>query len=406
MRKFLHFIAGCIVTIQGLPATAQCDGGRFRDEIFPTVTVDSVTYSTPYGLKMDIYQPVGDVMAHRPLIILAHEGAFISGNRSDDATVDSLCMRFARRGYVTASIDYRLTTMLAMLSPDSSLSIDAVIKAVSDAKAAIRYFVRDAATTDTWKIDTNNIYTGGNSAGAVLNMHLGYITSAAECPPYVASAFTANGGLDGNSSDAVTATYAIHYRAIIDMAGALNKTSFINNGDVPSVNFQGDLDNVVPYNCAKALGGLSSISLCGMGPLEPALTAAGIFHSTTVFPGAGHVPWDTDPVMFKTVDSTITEFLYTFVCSGTSSVRQAAPANATLYPNPAAGHVTVTTTTDMSMLEVADLQGRTVLRREAHGRTTTLNTSALSPGLYILKITLMDGTAPVTKRLVVEGNEP
>ncbi|MBX2905839.1 MAG: T9SS type A sorting domain-containing protein [Taibaiella sp.] len=402
MREVLRIVGYCALALQTFTTHAQCDGGRFRDEIFASVSVDSVTYSSPYSLKMDIYQPVGDAMAHRPLIILAHEGAFISGNRSDDATVDSLCMRFARRGYVTASIDYRLTTMLAMLSPDSSLSINAVIKAVSDAKAAIRYFVRDAVTTDTWKIDTNNIYTGGNSAGAVLNMHLGYITSSAECPPYVASAFAANGGIDGNSSDPVTATYGIHYRAIIDMAGALNKTSFINTGDVPSVNFQGDLDNVVPYTCAKALGGLSSISLCGMGPLEPALTAAGIFHSTTVFPGAGHVPWDSDPVMFKTVDSTITEFLYTFVCSGTSSVQTLAAATASLYPNPTLGDVTITTTADMSMLEVADLQGRIVLRQAANGQTEKLHTESLSPGLYILTITLRDGSAPVTKRLIVE----
>lgn len=406
MGRLLHFIAGCGLALQAIPSHAQCDGGRFRDEIFPTVTLDSVTYSTPYGLKMDIYQPAGDAMAHRPLIILAHEGAFISGNRSSDVTVDSLCMRFARRGYVTASIDYRLTNMLAMLSPDSSLSIDAVIKAVSDAKAAIRYFVRDAATTNTWKIDTNNIYTGGNSAGAVLNMHLGYITSAAECPPYVASAFTANGGINGNSSDAVTATYGIHYRAIIDMAGALNKTSFISTGDVPSVNFQGDLDNVVPYNCAKALGGLSSISLCGLGPMAPALTTAGVYHSSTVFPGAGHVPWDTDPVLFKTVDSTITEFLYTYVCSGTSAVQQVATVAATLYPNPAAGSTTVTASADISMLEVTDLQGRTVLRQATHGHTATVNTSTLSPGLYILKIMPVDGSAPLTKRLVLKPNDP
>jgi acetyl esterase/lipase len=128
---------------------------------------------------MDIYQPDGDTYAARPLIILAHGGSFIGGSKTDDATVVELCNRFAKRGYVTASINYRLGTLINLVSSDSTVPMGIVVKAISDGKAAIRYFMKDAATTNTYKIDTNNIFVGGNSAGAVLYMHVLYLSNLA-----------------------------------------------------------------------------------------------------------------------------------------------------------------------------------------------------------------------------------
>ena len=53
---------------------------------------------------MDIYQPAGDTVKRRLLIIFAHQGGFLVGSRTDDYMVN-ICTRMARLGYVTASIE-------------------------------------------------------------------------------------------------------------------------------------------------------------------------------------------------------------------------------------------------------------------------------------------------------------
>src|SRR5690349_3898400 len=102
MRKLLYAFF-CLTCLFAVKADAQCLSGRYIDTtFFPTITKTTVTYSSVYGQKMDIFQPAGDGEAKRPLIILAHGGAFYSGNRSNDLTITRLCSLFAHRGYVTA----------------------------------------------------------------------------------------------------------------------------------------------------------------------------------------------------------------------------------------------------------------------------------------------------------------
>ena len=399
-RKIYLFAMLCICIMSVGRASAQCSGGRYLNEIF-SYTLDSTTYSTPYSLKMDIYQPAGDTLSARPLIILAHGGSFVGGTRSDDSTVDWLCQNFARRGYVTASIDYRLSNLVTM-ALDSSAAIDEVIKAISDGKAAVRYFVQDRATTNTYKIDTNNIYVGGNSAGAVLYMHVGYISNIGECPADVVTAMTANGGFDGNSGNA---GYSLKCKAVIDLAGGLNTPSFVNAGDIPSVNAQGDADNVVPYTCAHALSGGVQVTLCGLGSLEPVFTSNSIYHWSHVFPGDGHVPWSSNPAKFFTVDSLVKQFLYTLVCPGASEVNMVnTNAEVLVYPNPASEAITIKASDMLKELSVYDQTGRVVfLAANINRDSYEVNTSHLPAGVYFVKIRFSnENTSPVIRQLVIE----
>src|SRR3954462_457109 len=94
---------------------------RYLSEIFTSVTVSSnVTYGnnisvlsgTPASipLMMDVYQPTGDALAARPLVIILHAGSFLPavanhlavGKKTDSAIVNT-CMRFAKRGYVAVA---------------------------------------------------------------------------------------------------------------------------------------------------------------------------------------------------------------------------------------------------------------------------------------------------------------
>ncbi len=395
-RSLLTATLSLFSTIQ--MAKAQCPAGRYLTDMFD-VSVSTVTYSTPYNLEMDIYQPVGDVQAKRPLIILAHGGSFVGGSKTDDVSVDTLCVRFARRGYVTASINYRLGNALSM-ALDSMNAITVVMKAVGDGKAAIRYFVKDAATTNTYKIDTNNIFCGGNSAGAVLYMHVGYLDSA-EAPVHVAGVLAANGGFEGNSGNA---GYTTKTKAVINLAGALNLPSFIDATDIPSVNVQGDADDVVPYNCNKALGGLIDVNLCGLGTLESVLTGNSIYHWSKVYTGDAHVPWNSDQTKLNTVDSLVKEFLYTLVCPPGASVKSIADARtSTISPNPSHGVFRVTSSGKIEAITVRDITGRTVFARgNVLNDEMEINGSDLKAGLYFVTLQFSDGMPAETIKLSVQ----
>jgi para-nitrobenzyl esterase len=402
MRKlYLAILPVLMLLARG--AGAQCPTGRYTDFIFPTVSKTTVTYSTVYSQQMDIYQPVGDTLSARPIIILGHGGSFLTGNgdRTNDGTIDSLCVRFAKRGYVTVSIDYRTTDIFSMI--DSALAIDEVIKAISDGKAAIRYFVKDRATTNTYKIDTNNIYVGGNSAGAVLYMHVTYLDSIGECPSYIAAAMAANGGFEGNSGND---GYTTRFKAVINLAGGLNKSTFVGPGDKPSVNCQGTNDAVVPYNCAYPNVGLTiPVNLCGLGVLEGMYVSSGINHMSHIFPGDGHVPWASSAPKFKTVDSLVTIFLYNLVCNDLTSVNQVNVNTAVeIFPNPAHEFVNVQSPQDVSEIVLYDQMGRTVIETKGINKQNyEINTSRLNKGVYFVRIRFSNAdNAPVVKRVVVD----
>src|SRR5205085_5162516 len=88
---------------------SQTCSTRYDQEIFSSVNITSnVNYgsNTTAGgatqvLKLDVYEPDGDNLSVRPLIIWVHGGSFIAGTKND-IDVTSLCEHFAKRGYVCA----------------------------------------------------------------------------------------------------------------------------------------------------------------------------------------------------------------------------------------------------------------------------------------------------------------
>ena len=96
---------------------------RYLDEIFEEVTItEDVVYGNapdlPFiflfewntydiDLDMDIYEPTGDTLTNRPVIVFIHSGAFFLGHNEADDVV-ALSTASAKRGYVAVSINYRL----------------------------------------------------------------------------------------------------------------------------------------------------------------------------------------------------------------------------------------------------------------------------------------------------------
>jgi acetyl esterase/lipase len=112
-------------------------------------------------LKMDIYQPIGDSLEKRPLLVLIHGGGFRGGSKE---AMKLRCEAFARFGYVTVSINYRLSANHVKVFED------AIKDAVSDARHAIDYLRSHA---ESYRLDTQQIFIGGSSAGGITAIHMG-----------------------------------------------------------------------------------------------------------------------------------------------------------------------------------------------------------------------------------------
>jgi para-nitrobenzyl esterase len=413
--KLLSIVLTCAAWLLAVSADAQCSGPRYVDSIFANYTITTVTYSTVYNQQMDIYQPVGDQQVTRPVVVLAHGGSFTSGTRTDDNAVTQLCIDLVHKGYVTVSIDYRLTATQNLLIADSAIL--AVLEAVSDGKAAVRYLYMDAQTSNTFKIDTNNIFIGGNSAGAVLFMHYAYIDSVVELNSNFQAILANIGGLQGNSGNP---GYSTNFKGVINLAGALNEPSWIGYCSKPVVSAQGTADPVVPYNCGNPEYGVVPVTLCGLDSMQPYITANTPYSASMIFPGAGHVPWQSDAGDFYMIDTMITNFLFkavgltttspcgttpatcnTYVPDGIQPVVEQADIN--LFPNPGSNVLNIHSSQYMSSISMSDEMGRIVF--EATSINTTLyqiNTSHLSTGVYFVHINDAAGRMPVVRKVIIE----
>ena len=270
---------------------SQCDG-RYETEIFDEVSKSIVEYTDVYdwsaldsGLDMDIYQPVGDTATNRPVLIFAHGGVYVTGNKNNPPMV-SLCEAFAKRGYVTASIQYRLTSSLSLLSPNASdIFSQTVLNSVSDMKAAVRYFRKDVAeNNNTYGINPDLIFVGGYSAGAVTAAHLSVIDDN-QIPVEFQSFYDEAGGIEGNSGNS---GYSSEVSGAILLAGAINTLDFIDVDDEPIVSLHASDDNTVSYECANALGNASLPFLCGSGKIHEELENVGVINELYTFPSGGH----------------------------------------------------------------------------------------------------------------------
>lgn len=146
-------------------------------------------------LTLDMYYPVGDSNCLRPLLVMIHGGAFLSGTRKDPDVV-AICNEMASRGYNVASIEYRLGMLPAgaytpyALCPYSGANAciyvadkmeweRAIYRAMQDAKGAIR-FLKNRADQDS--TDLSNVFVGGVSAGAITAVYAGLLDEESERP--------------------------------------------------------------------------------------------------------------------------------------------------------------------------------------------------------------------------------
>ena len=318
---------------------AQCNG-RYQTEIFSSVAVNEVNYSDVYNdneHKMDIYTANGDTVTNRPVILYMHGGSFLGGNKSEIDCVD-FCENFAKKGYVTASANYRLALDPQSFALYQEEQYTTVLKVVSDIKGAIRYFRKSIVNGNPYGIDGNAIFIGGYSAGAVAAIHSAYIDSISDLPISITYidlltgqtvdfnpqdlVSTIGGNLEG---DAGNYGFSSEVSGVVSFAGGINDINWIDISDEPIVSCQGDADQIVNYNCGPGLNIPTVFTLCGAAEIHPKANIEGLTNDYLVFSGEGH-EWcsagNSSSLFLQALDFT-SAFLFPLLpCNNTTSISE------------------------------------------------------------------------------------
>ncbi len=262
---------------------ATTDPDRYNKEIFTDFEVATLVYGnnkTQGGvakdLDVDIYTPKGDTETKRPLIILAHGGSFITGSKDQFKNL-GLAQMLSKSGYVVALISYRLIDT----NPSASTNTIATIQAVADMRAAVRYFRKDNSENNTFKIDPDNIFVGGYSAGAITALHVGYINSETEqqtVSPFLSTFFNDNGGYEGDSGNP---GFSSAVKGVINISGAIISTDFIKKEDPIVYSIHGTNDATVAFEG-------SGLGLRGSAPIHRKADTEGVVNELNAVENAGH----------------------------------------------------------------------------------------------------------------------
>ena len=428
MKKIYFLTLTVLTSVALIKAQSPCATGRYAADTFTNVTTTSgVVYGSnvkangsAQSLTMDIYQPTGDLETARPLIIWAHGGSFSFGS-STTSDVVTLSQRFAKKGYVCASINYRLG-----ISPlDSVGLVKAVLRAVQDMKASVRYFYKDKQTLNMYKIDTNNIFIGGSSAGAVTALHYEFLNKQCEVNQYLDNTtFNALGGLDGTSGNP---GYSTKVKGVVNLCGALATYGWIEAGDMPFCSMHGTADGTVNYARASALG---LLVVDGSRYLKQQSNVVGVANSFYTWYGAPHVPYlGTSATQLAYMDTTVNFVrdylisrmgctnapllpantpsgavsLYNFTAcnNSTAGVKESNAAHLvqTLYPNPSSDKVTLVfvNTAEEHTIVLMDITGKILKVEKTNSAEFTFEKNTIESGIYFLKVIATNGQSSVHK---------
>jgi acetyl esterase/lipase len=203
-------------------------------------------------LLLDLYRPE-NIDKPLPAIVFIHGGSWRSGKKED---YQPYAMHYAQRGYVCASVQYRLSGEAPYPA------------AVHDVKAAIRY-VRDEA--ESIGVDPKRIGVAGGSAGGHLAMMVGFSSDIdtldgksghEDAASNVACVVNLYGVTDmttpyargvSETNAAVRRFFSGTYKEQPDRYAEGSPLNYVTPDDPPTLILHGTVDALVPINQADIL---------------------------------------------------------------------------------------------------------------------------------------------------------
>ena len=202
--------------------------------------VRDASYSdqAPY-LKYDLFMPSDWTGSELPrLLILAHPGGFILGDKSD-YLIQRMCKDLARLGFATAAINYRL---INPVSEVRDLTVNGrrqtLVKSILDARLAIKVI------QDRHGFSPKQTYFLGYSAGGIIGNHI-LFSSKEELIGFAHPS---------NLSDDIYIPAERLVNGVISIAGGILDFSHIDDEDMSNTQLlliHGTQDRVVPFKWGK-----------------------------------------------------------------------------------------------------------------------------------------------------------
>lgn len=270
-RLALPLVVAVLATVGLASCKTMPDTGLYSSQQHTDAQLTTVTnqvYGTALNrdgttatLRIDWYLPPAGGPTARPTVILVHGGGFVGGDKSSMA---GTARTYARRGYVAASISYRVDPG-ADPDADPVRYLTAARNAIDDGMEAVRWVRSKAAT---YRVDPTRIAMVGTSAGGAIALGVG----AADDP-------TPGGPLAAHSPkiQAAVATGA-HLTPGIP-AGLVT----FEKADAPALMFHYDTDTVTGHTAAYAKQTCDGLK--GVGATCTFVQQAGSGHTTSVSAG-------------------------------------------------------------------------------------------------------------------------
>ncbi len=337
----------------------------------------------PDSLFVDIYYPVGDPEAKRPLVMLSFGGGFIGGARQDLAP---LCEEFAKRGFVAATIDYRIGfDGISILATDSAEILRAGFRGAQDGKCALRY-LKSRHLEDS--IDLNRVWVGGVSAGSIVALATAFLSRDEEKPKEAGMINPVGGRMRPDlgpiEGTRFVGTYDSKVQGVFNLFGALLNPENIEAGNqIAVMSYHQTEDPVVPCGAKKPYYGTPLVAnnyptAYGSCVIEQRLKDLNVdskLHKTWIYKGTEHGIHNQVEVLnffFEGANPILCNLV-----SKSDDLNQSADIH--VYPNPFNDEIVVDGVASGSKYQLSDINGKTIIK------------GILSPSMKIPSQTIVEG---------------
>ncbi len=380
----MRILSILIIILQCHILSAQC-GNRYSTAIFPNIDTTSYEFgqNTTYSgsiqkLRLDLYTPNGDTFKNRPCVVFFFGGAFVEGTRKSLELV-YFARYLAQRGFVCASIDYRLDNAVNLAANGENGS---VIRAVQDAKAAIRYLKSKAAD---FGIDSNMVFIGGTSAGGITALTLGY-SQYEELKDSIKTTINNLGGWEGTTNNIAQSSKVV---GLFNFAGAILDTNHISNNDLPIYLNHANGDATVPFRSGYPLNGQSKTFVHGSFNIAQRMMSKGNYYVLDSFKSADHPAFASADFLTSLANLNLTsenlrKFLYKVMkCDqGISSIARL-QKQIICFENPVRNILNLPEGVQANEIEMYNLLGNKI--RLKYDNTKQIDISKIPRGIYLIK---------------------
>ncbi len=268
---------------------------RYIDKIFAeTDSTQNILYGenisiltgspTKVPLKLDLYEPSGDTVSRRPVVLMFGTGNFLPpvingspfGSFRDSAMV-TICREFALRGYVSIAVEYRLGWNPVSTDDNvrRSTILQAAYRGIQDCRTAIRFLKMTVAEMNNpYRVDTSRITVGGIGTGGYISTGAAFLSDYTEIssltkfidldqnPPVPYVIESVHGDIEGKDSTIVGqdsngnpiflnlgnhVSYSSGFSTAFHMGGALGSDTWIGAEEPPVISIHSPDDELAPF---------------------------------------------------------------------------------------------------------------------------------------------------------------